>query len=419
MIGGAAGGHAPRLGMRAVTPNPIDPARRAAVDELKREGVHPTAGDVSGKRSLRYGENVFGDAPGSGGVFSKFKEKIGEQYTGAVLRRAGIPNEKRATSEVVNEGFDRAARDMENSGKVLTAELDQKLKNEFQAIERDLLKEGLPDETNRRVLRQMQNISDGFSGRTTISTPSGKLHSFPTMSGETYQGLTRKNTPLARAIDDSDPNVSYYSTRIRGALDDALERSSLNGTPQQVAALQDLKEARKHWYNLVLISKATSGAGEGAAEGIVTPQKLRQMLTSGGDDRKLQYARGRGDLSRLARTGNEIMTPLPDSGTGQRNWVYHMPQAIASGLGSMAGTHALPGEPILGGLGGAVAGTVLPGAAGRALMSKPVQAWLKNQGLSGALEKLPPAQADAVRAFLTSAMAAPWDSRSDQGGVKQ
>ena len=82
----------------------------------------------------------------------------------------------------------------------------------------------------------MQNIADTIK-------PDG------TMSGDSYQALTRKGSPLDRAMSGGG-NVGFYAGQIRDALDDALEQSA---SPQDLSALQD---ARTQYRNMKIVEGA-------------------------------------------------------------------------------------------------------------------------------------------------------------------
>lgn len=388
LVGAVGGGLAPRAVARAVSPFPISPQRAATVGGLRAEGVEPTAGDVTGSRAVRYAEHHLGDAPGAGGAFSEARAQIGHDYTRAVLERIGEDADA-ATPEVINRARDRIGQTLEDVAERLPIRMDRRLGDDLTSISAELMNEGLlPDNPIiTRITRQIQNIEDGF-----VTNNQNQA----IMPGRVYQSLTRHGTPLSRAIDDADPTVSYYATRIRSALDDAMERAAMGrGTRPGVGrrqALEDLREARRQWYNMLIVSRAAAGPGEAAAEGIVSPQKLRQLLTSS-DDKKINYARGRGNLTELARAGNEIMSPMPNSGTAQRSFLTDIPARIGTALGAL-GSQATHGEPIS----GAVIGSMAPGMAGRALMSRPAQAYLKNQAAVPAQRNMPGAAPTAARA---------------------
>jgi hypothetical protein len=138
---------------------------------------------------------------------------------------------------------------------------------------------------------------------------------------------------------------------------------------------------------MMVVEKAATGAGAATAEGLISPSQLRNATVT---QNRRDYARGQGDFADLARSGEAVMKPLPNSGTAPRQNI----QNIMSILGSVAGG-ARAGLP------GAVAGIAAPAVAGRVLMSRPVQAYLGNQ----LLPRRPAGNRafDAVRAALLAA----------------
>jgi len=164
----------------------------------------------------------------------------------------------------------------------------------------------------------------------------------------------------------------------RNALDDAFARQV---SPDDAEALST---ARRQWGNLKTVERAVTGGGEAAAFGRVSPAQLRQAVASGNN--RGAYARGEGDFADLARAGQAVMTPLPNSGTAQRS----LPLAMV-GLGSS--------NLALGNIPGAVASMAAPSAMSHMVLSRPGQAYLSNQ-LMSALEKLPPERAAFVSALL-------------------
>src|SRR5262249_36372213 len=146
-----------------------------------------------------------------------------------------------------------------------------------------------------------------------------------------YQALTRKNTPLARAIDDADPNVAYYAQRVRDALDEALKRTAhgqgtQKGKGRQLA-FEQLNKAREQWRTVMIVQKAMGRAGEGTAKGLISPQALRGALEES------EYVLGRGKLSELARAGEAVLKPVTTSETAIRSSV----RGTSAGMGTLAG----------------------------------------------------------------------------------
>jgi len=83
------------------------------------------------------------------------------------------------------------------------------------------------------------------------------------------------------------------------------------------------------------------------------------------------YARGTGDLSRLAKAGENVMKPLPQSGTAPRAYMMSLPASVGAIGGGL-----MTGNPLL--LGGGLLGALGPPIGGRALMSRPVQNFFAN-----------------------------------------
>ncbi len=145
-----------------------------------------------------------------------------------------------------------------------------------------------------------------------------------------------------------------------------------------------LATAREQWRNFLAIQKAATGAGENAAAGILSPSALRNAVVQQG---RSSYAQGaRGELGNLARAGEGILRPLPNSGTAQNIQAMGLPglgwASAGAGLGSLAGGPT-------GGALGAAAGTVMPGLLGMARMSRPAQNWLANQTVGRGTDILP------------------------------
>src|SRR5262245_38354685 len=99
-------------------------------------------------------------------------------------------------------------------------------------------------------------------------------------------------------------------------------------------ALEDFQQARRHWANMLALAPASSGAGETAASGILTPAAVRRAATF---RETSDYARGRGDFNELARSSNMLMTSLPQSGTQPRMMAQIPSKLIGGGIGGLGG----------------------------------------------------------------------------------
>jgi hypothetical protein len=373
LAGGIAGAMAPAgaAGAARRIAAPItakSPERAVSVALLRREGIEPSAGDVSGRTGVRAAEEL-GNRTLGGQSYTEVKDRPLRQLGTAVTARMG-ENAERATPEVLDRARTRIGNVMERVATRLPLTHDQRLTHDLTAINTEITNNPwLDDAVRTAVARQINAILNGFTTRTVR----GRV--VATMDGRTYQGLTRKDTPLGRAIDSADTNVSHYAQRIRSALDDALERSATGrgtrpGTGRQ-QALAQLREARRQWYNMLVISKAVAGPGEAAAEGTIMPERLRAALTNSADN-KMAYAAGRSDLHRLARAANEILTPARNLAWEARAATHGIPGAVGGTVGMLAGG---PGGAAVGALGSAAS----PGLVGRAVNSRLGQAYLKRQ----------------------------------------
>lgn len=331
----------PALASRAISPfgGAISPQRQAAIDALEAEGVPLTAGQKTGSTSLRYMESELG-----GNTAAALMEDQANAFTNAAMQRAGAQglattDNMAANADRLGQGFrDISARNTLTADGPLLRDMLSTL-NEYNAV--------LPSE-QKRILG---NIASDIGER--IKAGGG------TMSGTDYQTIRSRLGKLSHNARNTDTNLSEAYRGLRNSLDNAMARSV---SPEDAAEWARL---RQQYGNMKVLEKAATGAGEGAALGTISPAKLRQAAVAG---RQGQYARGTGDFDELARSGQAVMTPLPNSGTAGRLRAQNIGAGVLAGGGALAG-----------GLPGMIAGMVAPRVAGAALMSRPVQAYLANQ----------------------------------------
>lgn len=326
IVGGGVAAAAPRGLRRLATPFPADPKRLRNVNILRAEGVEPSAGDVSGRRAIKHFEEL-GDAPGGGGSYSRNRERIAKQFTNRVITAMGEPPtaEGQLDSTMLNRADRRIGRMFDDSRSQLEVVPDATAVKEARQFKVELKNERLPDEVTARVMARYNDMLYGFAR----DPATGRV----SMSGSTYASLTSKKTPLSRATEASDPDVRYWSQRLKGILDDAAERTNAAAPPgsPQAGALKQLREARRQWFHYLVARGAMTRAGETAQTGYVTPQALRSLLVG---DRKnaVRYALGRAELAPLARAGNIVLTQPRSSGTAERAMSQH-PSLINIGRG--------------------------------------------------------------------------------------
>lgn len=367
VLGAMGGMGLPGMIKRAVTPFPIGPERKALVDILRKEGVEPSAGDVSGSKTVRYAEHALGDAPGAGGANTAAREKIKDDFTKAVLKRVG-EDSTRATPEIIDRAFTRIGSEFDRLSAAHKAQIDPAYVNDLMKAQKDY--EHLFVDPLAKPM--VQNVVDHAFNQLAKSR---------VMDGEQYQALrSRIEKMRSRAARGGDPDVSDFLGDVRKAMDDLMERNIAKTSPKDLGAWKD---ARKQYRNMMVVERAATGAADEAAPGAISPARLRQALVQ---QSRRGYARGQGDFSDLARAGDTLLKPPPSSGTSERAWLHAIPAAIGGGLGKAFG-----GAPEA--LAAATAGAAAPGVAGRALMTPAIQSYLKNQAITkdlspGALEAM-------------------------------
>lgn len=339
---------------RAITPLPTSAARAALVDNLGNEGVDLTAGQRTGSKPLQWAESTIGDMPGAGGVAAATQENQAQQFTAAALRRAGETAD-RATPDVIDGAFRRIGGDFDAVAQRNHVVADPHLGNDLATVEDEYNSLVGPTQRAPVVGNTMRDIGD------IVAQNGGHI------TGEQYNALTSRLARQARGA-KADPQLQEALTGTRGALDDAMERSlQASGN---TADLDTLRTARRQYRNLLTVEKAATGAGAATAEGLISPSQLRNATVT---QNRRAYARGQGDFADLARSGEAVMKPLPNSGTAPRQYLQHMLSIIGGTVGGASG-----------GLPGAAAGIAAPAIAGRVLMSRPVQAYLGNRVLGPA-----------------------------------
>jgi hypothetical protein len=358
MAGAFGGALAPGAISRVITPNPISPARQRMVDALRAEGVTSlTAGQRTNAKGLRYAESILGDFPGSGGGTPRIQAEGQRQFTEAAVRRAGadprlaIEGAGAAAPEVLAANSQRLGRQFNDLSARNAITFDQQFVNDVRQAVRHY---------DRKPTSQQGGMVQGYVDDIVGHMRAGQ------MPGTYYQTMRSDLSRQANNLRQSDPTLSEALRDLRNALDDAMGRSI------SPADRELWNETRRQYGAQKVLEKAVIGAGESVAEGNITPARLRQAVAArnGG-----QYARGEGDFAELARAGNALMTPLPNSGTGQRAAITTMLSMLGGGAGG-----AVSGG--VGGAAGALGGALAPAAAGRVLMSRPVQAYLGNQAMS-------------------------------------
>jgi hypothetical protein len=349
-VGGAlAGGMAPYVAGRAITPIPSNPQRDRLVQILNDEGVNSlTAGQRTGSKRLQYLEDATGNAPFAGGGATRIQEEGQRQFTEAAMRRAGTGPD--ATPEVLLHNNQRLGNEFQRLSANNTLAPDNQFVNDIVDAARNYRR--VPDSQQRQMVQGyiddiVQHVNAGG------------------MPGREYQEMRSRLSRQANSLRQSDPTLSEALRDMRNALDNAMSRSI---SPADQEAWQ---AARTQYGAQRTLEKAASRAGEATAEGQIVPANLRNAVAA---ENRGAYARGQGQFSELSRAGSAVMSPLPNSGTAQRANAFSLLNNITGGI--------------------------VPAMTGRAIMSRPVQSYLGNQLLSQGLREDPAGRRALFQALM-------------------
>jgi len=376
MGGALAGGRVAAAGQRAVTPMPTDPIRQHAVRTLENEGVAAlTAGQRTGRPALRWAESMSKDTAFSGGRAAQMEMQQVEQFTRAALRRAGV-NADRASPDVMDTAFRNVGQAFDAVAARNNLVPTRYFMNRLQQIGDDYRRVSAEPMRAPIVEDVISTLRDPATRQNGV-LPGRLYQNYRSSLGKAQQGLRARDPVAANAIRD-----------IIGVLDRTMETSIRAFQGNNRADLGAFRRARGNYRNLLAIEDAVSGAGEAAASGLITPSALRNAVKKQG---KRAYVRGQGDFAPLARAGELVMKPLPQSGTAPRLNAMN----VLHGIGGVVGYGA--GGPLA-----AIGGVAAPAIGSRVLMSGPVQRYLANQAAAGPNAAVP--QASTARRLAQSLM---------------
>ena len=344
-----------------------------------------TAGQRTGSMPLRWFEETAADMPLVGGHAARLNEATGRGFSGAAARTMGAQGDEIFTPEMLQREIGRggpgqprgrlpqAFEDISNRN---TLTPDPQFANDLATVRTRYETNTLPSQRASGA-KDIDTIVDDVIDK--IGQSNGVL------PGPVYQSIRSRLTSMADSLSDNaaQNELRRAITGIRDALDDSMGRSI---SPADQAAWT---QARREYANWKTIQPAL-GTGSRTAEGYVSPTQLANAARRRDHT---AYDTGQGELNQLARAGEAVLRPLPQSGTG--------PRAAAGNVLSLglAGGGALSGNPLY-----AMAAGAIPAATGRMLLSRPVQRYLSHDyAIQQALGTMPRA-GDARRAALIDAI---------------
>lgn len=369
LLGGLGGGTATGGSMRSLTGPQISKEKQRLAQLMADQGIELTGGQVSGNKALQYMETgPFETKPAT------MADTQGRQFNKAALKEAGIDWADEVTPEVLGRADANFGTRYENvvrtvGGIPLDGDLETALLQNVMDYERLSGAGAKP-----AVKEYFQRISDAAQQNNN------------TIPADIFKEISSQiSTDLRKLRGNPQGNAELMDTlrEFRTAMFDSVGRS---GKADVVA---DWKKLNREYRNYKDIERAMYGPGEATAEGMISPAKLRTSVAAGD---KAGALREKGDLSSLAKGGANLMTDLPQTGSGPRNFLNSSLMA-AAGLGG-AGHWKEAIAALLG-------GTVGPAALGAGLTSKPVRTALIRQ----ATNPLP--MLDPQTAMLSSFMASP------------
>jgi len=378
VAGALAGGAAANLGARTITPAPAEPVKTAAVKELAQDGVTAiSAGQKTGNPTLRWMESAAQTMPG-GRRMAQVQEQQAEQFTAAALKTAGL-DATRATPEVLNQGFARLGQMYDTVEKVARVTPDASFAPAIRGI--------LNTYRQRTAQTTRLPIVEEFGAEIL-----NKTLARGGMDGTTYRAIVRSLKDEARSL-SKDPQASRALYDLALKLDAQMIRSAPRNIRPQVA--QYIRDLNEKYSNLLVLEKAASRGGEQVALGLITPAGLKTAM---GESGRRAYARGRGKLAKLARSGEAVIKPLPSSGTAERGMAQSILKAPATlvGSGFGAGGFMMGADPVTT-IAMALGPLLAQAGAARALTNPTMQRYLSNQTLT---TRVNPAEARNVGSLM-------------------
>lgn len=346
---GAGGQVLAAAGSKALSPFIADATRAKAANVLAQEGIPITAGQKTGSKGLMYAESELG-----GGAAGKVMDEQANKFTEAVLKRVGEKS-NRATPEVMDRAFRRIGKDFDNLSARNALVPDQKVAADLTQIAVDYASLVAPSARLGKIEKTVNDVMGLLqNGR---------------MDGTVYKTLRSDLDRFARGT--SQPEARIAARDLIQALDAGMERSILKLNPKDAGAWS---KARREYRNILVVEDAVARAGDQAAAGVVTPSNLRSATAR--KHGKRNYVRGSGDFAELARAGAEVLPSMPQSGTAPRLAVRGIPNLLGAGIGAGMG---LQQGDLQATATNAAIGAAAPWAVGRALMSRPAQAYFGNQ----------------------------------------
>ena len=368
----AAGGALAGKAVDVVAGPTLSPERAQLARDYQALGGKLGGTEVSASPFLKYLDSTAKHLPLMGST--GHDEAIQNAFNRAVSTQMGTPADK-ITPKVMDATKTRLGNEFDQLAAQIPIHADDQLLSDLSAVETQAGEE-LPESTMKPINKQLNDVLSAVG-------PDGQI------TGAQYQALTRKGTPLMRAMDSTDPNVRHYAGQIREALDSAMERSA---PPELLGRLQKARYQYK-------VMKTIEPLVQGTESGNISPARLKTNVAK--SFKNLAYD-GAGPMGTLARAGQAFFKEAPNSGTAQRELAINL---LTGGALADLGYHAVNNPELLAAH-GLNAGTALLGAGAMrgalgAARSESAANWLLNRAENPAAPQL--SQAMRERLLIQSA----------------
>lgn len=340
LLGGFGGAAAPSAATRLISGGTLNPEKLRLLRGLEERGVDVTAGQASGRPGLKYAEaGPFNTKPAA------IAERQGEQFNRAAMGEAGVAGDRMTPDNVLaaRENFGAEYENLINQTGGLP--LDHGMVGDLVTlVDRYHELKSLPSNAPTRINSYFRRISDAARDHGNV---------IPT---DTFQQIRSEIAKDLRSLKD-DPTQAQALRDFQDALYGSIGRNAPMGVEAQ------WRDLNTRYRDFKTLEKSMQGAGADTAEGMITPQKLRGAVQ--GRDPSGYLVEG-GNLDTLAKAGENMLKPLPQSGTTPRAYLASTGAGV---LGALLSGHPLAAA-------GALGGAAFAPAASAVVTSRPVQAAL-------------------------------------------
>lgn len=317
-IGAGAVGVAGKIA-KPISDDVTTAARKGFTKLLEKSDIGLTPAQKTGNRTLELLDSVLQEMPFTATKSRDMSEKQLRKFTAAALKRAGLTGDD--ISPAIREA---AEKSFQSRYGALTSGQSIKIDNDVLSVLSEIETKNL-NKLPTNIKPVVESYIDDI------------LNTGGQMSGEAYQAARSQLGQQAKAMSLSDPFTANILRKLRGALDDAAERS----LPE--AKKGAWRELNRQYANYKLIQKSVSNTSENSLEGLLSPKALLRTIETAN---KTKGQAGYGDLYNLARAGSGVLADsVPNSGTAQRQLIQGMLTGGGIGLGAGGVTYGITQDP--------------------------------------------------------------------------